>query len=360
MSVRGTVGSCIGRWSQKGAAPDNQEDENRKGRVEISKTVIGVAAKLRPGARIGQWQQDAGVVADEFSAGVRIVIEGNPTQATRDAAQATAELMSRYSPALPQFQRPVTLRVDPSVLTGGSATPDGVLIGLADGKNAANFIDVQKHELGHAFAYRLQQPFGGPSEEGAIHESLGDVFAAATKDDWVIRDFVPRRNMAHPERSPWNPAWGKQGVIPTRFEQADFYSGVFGHQHMNAGIGNRAAYLTGEKLGRLDMSDIYMLALADNPHANGYARLAGATVDASARLDVAAPRAGQPRAEIVRAAWNDVGVMPDPLAGTGEFPRTDLLYHLTGNRAVVESPERQRALDELAARVQSRRRRQAD
>jgi hypothetical protein len=213
-----------------------------------------------------------------------------------------------------------------------------LVCGDGDGKVFGRFtkpIDVLGHELGHALTqYTANLTYAGQS--GALNESISDVFGSCVKQrhlgqdavqaDWLIGEgiFLPGingtalRSMKAPGTAYDDPTLGKDpqvGSMADYVETSDDDGGV----HLNSGIPNRAFYLAATGIGGTSWEGagrIWYAALTSGlPASTGFAQFAEATVAAAVDAGTGA--------EVVRAAWAEVGVLDGargpaaPAPGTG-------------------------------------------
>ncbi len=178
--------------------------------------------------------------------------------------------------------------------------------------------------LGHEFTHAVTEHAAGleyAGQSGALNESVSDVFAACLKQrllgqtaleaDWLIGEgiFVPGikarglRDMAAPGTAYDDPVLGRDpqaadmsGYVDT----TDDNGGV----HLNSGIPNRAFALAATGIGGHSW---------DGAGAVWYAALVGGQVGARtdfAGFAAATVAAAGAHADVVRRAWEQVGVVP--------------------------------------------------
>jgi aureolysin len=160
--------------------------------------------------------------------------------------------------------------------------------------------DIIAHEVGHAILEsEIQMGFAG--QEGALHESFGDVLGSLVDaDDWQIGEdaFTP----------------GKTGDAlrdmskPTRYKHMDDVKGSpsSGEPHLLADIPNLAAVRVAEKIGREEMGKVWFEGFTSHLKDNGkFSDAAAATVKAAELLY----GAGSSQAAAVTDAWTSVGVL---------------------------------------------------
>ena len=174
-------------------------------------------------------------------------------------------------------------------------------IGDGDGRTftpLGSAIDIIAHEAGHAvLESEVQMGFGG--QEGALHESFGDVLGSLLDpDDWQIGEdaYTP----------------GKSGDAlrdmskPTRFKHMDDVRGGGGEPHLLADIPNLAAVRVAEKIGRQEMGKVWYQGFTEYLKDNAqFADAATATLKAAEQLY----GAGSSQATAVTDAWKSVGVL---------------------------------------------------
>jgi Zn-dependent metalloprotease len=174
-------------------------------------------------------------------------------------------------------------------------------IGDGDGKMftpLGQAIDIIAHEAGHAILEsEIQMGFDG--QEGALHESFGDVIGSLVDaDDWQIGEdsFTPGRSgdslrdMSRPEK----------------YHHMDDLRGGSSEPHLLADIPNLAAVRVAEKIGREEMGKVWYEGFTTQlkDHAK-FADAAIATVKAAEQLF----GAGSAQASAVTDAWTSVGVL---------------------------------------------------
>ncbi|MCB0878059.1 MAG: M4 family metallopeptidase [Thermoleophilia bacterium] len=159
-------------------------------------------------------------------------------------------------------------------------------------------IDIIAHEAGHAvLESEVKMGFGG--QEGALHESFGDVLGSLLDpDDWQVGEdaFTP----------------GKAGDAlrdmskPTRYSNMSEVRGNGGEPHLLADIPNLAAVRVAEKIGRQEMGKVWYDGFTEymKDHAQ-FADAAVATVKAAEQLY----GVGSSQAAAVTDAWTSVGVL---------------------------------------------------
>ena len=180
--------------------------------------------------------------------------------------------------------------------------------------------------LGHEFTHALTEHTAGleyQGQPGALNESVSDVFASCLKQrvlgqsaveaDWLIGqglfvegiDARGLRDMAAPGTAYDDPMLGKDpqaGHMDGYVDTTDDHGGV----HLNSGIPNRAFQLAATAIGGHTW---------EGAGAIWYAALTGGQV--TARTDFAGFAAATvatagPQADLVRDAWEQVGVAPTP------------------------------------------------
>lgn len=158
--------------------------------------------------------------------------------------------------------------------------------------------DIIAHEVGHAILEsEIEMGFDG--QEGALHESFGDVLGSLIDDsDWQIGEdsYTPRksgdalRDMSKPQR----------------YHTMDDIRRGDHEPHLLADIPNLAAVRVAEKIGRVEMGKVwydgFTKGLKDNAK---FADAAIATVKAAEQLF----GAGSAQASAVTDAWTSVGVL---------------------------------------------------
>jgi aureolysin len=160
--------------------------------------------------------------------------------------------------------------------------------------------DIIAHEVGHAvLESEISMGFNG--QEGALHESFGDVIGALIDaDDWQIGEdaYTP----------------GKSGDAlrdmskPTRYKHMDDVKGGpnSGEPHLLADIPNLAAVRVAEKIGREEMGKVWYEGFTNHLKDNGkFTDAAAATVKAAELLY----GAGSSQVTAVADAWTSVGVL---------------------------------------------------
>ncbi len=198
-----------------------------------------------------------------------------------------------------------------------------LVFGDGDGRIFERFtkpVDVLAHEFGHAVVqHTANLTYAGQS--GALNESVADAFAACLKQrelgqdaaagDWLIGEgiFTPAvharalRDMAAPGTAFDDEVLGRD---PQVGHMDDYVDGTADHGgvHINSGIPNRAFQLAAVGIGGSSIEgagQVWYAALtsgAVGPDSD-FGSFAGATVEA----------AGE-HADVVRRAWEAVGVTP--------------------------------------------------
>ncbi|MCW2926920.1 MAG: nprE [Thermoleophilia bacterium] len=206
---------------------------------------------------------------------------------------------------------------------------DSIAVGV-DPRSRTPFTDaddVVAHELAHRVIDHMTSEkleLSPLSEDGAVHESLADTFAALIDDDWVLgEDLVaPIRDMSNPERlgHPDNvndldrvlsPKGGHMHPIPltTGDVARDPRTGdpiLVPDWHVVAGIPNKAASLIGEALGRDTTAKIYLKAVRDFVRPGQQVEgLALATLKSASALY----GGDSPQYQATQDAWDAVGVL---------------------------------------------------
>lgn len=204
----------------------------------------------------------------------------------------------------------ITVGVDPRSMTPFTDAPD-----------------VVAHELAHRIIDHMTREkleMSPLSEDGAVHESLADTFAALIDDDWTLgEDLVqPIRVMDDPERlghpdhvndlervlSPRGP---HMHPVPLKTGEMakDPRTGaeiLVPDWHVVAGIPNKAASLIGDALGRETLGKIYLKAVRDYVKPGQEVEgLALATIRSATDLYGAA----SPQLQATQDAWDAVGVL---------------------------------------------------
>lgn len=178
-----------------------------------------------------------------------------------------------------------------------------MFIGDGDGKMFSPLgraTDIIAHEVGHAILEsEIHMGFNG--QEGALHESFGDVMGALVDDkDWTIGEetFTPTkkgdslRDMSKPQK------YHHVDDVKIGLEH--------GEPHQLADIPNLAAFRTAQKIGRQDMGRVWYQGFTENLKDYGkFSDAAAATVKAAEQLF----GAGSKQASAVADAWQSVGVL---------------------------------------------------
>src|SRR6476620_492017 len=201
---------------------------------------------------------------------------------------------------------------------------DQLVFGDGDGKVFDRFtkpVDVLGHELSHAVTqFSANLTYQGQS--GALNESISDVFGSCLKQrllgqtadqaDWLIGEgiFLPSvqgralRSMAEPGTAYDDPTLGKDPQVATMADYVDTQDDN-GGVHTNSGIPNKAFHLAATGIGGTSWDGagtIWYAALTSGISADtDFAAFATATVTAA---EAVSPEA----AEVVRSAWEQVGV----------------------------------------------------
>ena len=176
-------------------------------------------------------------------------------------------------------------------------------IGDGDGKTftpLGKAKDIIAHEVGHAIL-ESEISMGFAGQEGALHESFGDVLGALIDpSDWQVGEdaFTPGtsgdslRDMSKPQR----------------YEHMDQVKGGpnSGEPHLLADIPNLAAVRVADKIGREEMGKVWYEGFTSHLKDNGkFSDAAAATVKAAELLY----GAGSSQATAVTDAWTSVGVL---------------------------------------------------
>jgi hypothetical protein len=200
-----------------------------------------------------------------------------------------------------------------------------LVFGDGDGKVFGRFtepVDV----LGHEFTHAVTQFSAGltyQDQPGALNESVSDCFGTCLKQrvlgqtvdqgDWLVGAgiFMPGvqarglRDMAHPGTAYDDPTLGKDpqvGDMSAYVDTTDDNGGV----HINSGIPNRAFHLAATAMGGSAAEGagrIWYAALGAVDSDVDFVGFATATVEAAG-----------PHADLVRAAWETVGVLGGAVA----------------------------------------------
>ena len=224
---------------------------------------------------------------------------------------------------------------------------DQLVFGDGDGKVFDRFtkpVDVLGHELAHAVTqFTANLTYQGQS--GALNESISDVFGSCLKQrllgqtadqaDWLIGEgiFLPSvqgralRSMAEPGTAYDDPTLGKDPQVATMADYVDTQDDN-GGVHTNSGIPNKAFHLAAIGIGGTSWDGagrIWYAALTSGLSADtDFAGFAAATVTAAEAVSSEA-------AEVVRSAWEQVGVTG--AAGSSSGPTTPA----TGRVAVTRT-----------------------
>lgn len=159
-------------------------------------------------------------------------------------------------------------------------------------------LDIIAHEAGHAvLESEVQMGFSG--QEGALHESFGDVLGALVDpDDWQVGEdaFTPgRAGDALRDMSK-----------PSRYKHMDDVRGPGGEPHLLADIPNLVAVRVAEKLGRDEMGKVWYQGFTEHLKDNAkFVDAAAATVKAAELLY----GTGSDQVSAVADAWTSVGVL---------------------------------------------------
>lgn len=174
-------------------------------------------------------------------------------------------------------------------------------IGDGDGRTFTPLgaaIDIVAHEAGHAIL-ESEIEMGFEGQEGALHESFGDVIGSLLDtDDWMIGEdaYTPGtagdslRDMSKPEK----------------YSHMDQVKKNVTEPHLLADIPNLAAVRVAEKIGRQEMGQVWYQGFTEQLKDNGkFSDAAAATVKAAELLF----GAGSVQASAVTDAWKSVGVL---------------------------------------------------
>jgi Zn-dependent metalloprotease len=205
-----------------------------------------------------------------------------------------------------------------------------MVYGSGDGMAFTRFtisLDVIAHELTHGVTQN-EAALVYHKEPGALNESMSDVFGSMAKQwklghtvaqaDWLIGDKLlltpgqALRSMKAPGTAYNNQFMGRDPQ-PDRMSKflhlADSRSGDSGGVHINSGIPNRAFYLASVNLGAAHSWEkaghIWYTALTSRLKST--ARFADA---ATATVAIAHEQFGATESNAVRAAWQEVEVLP--------------------------------------------------
>jgi Zn-dependent metalloprotease len=205
-----------------------------------------------------------------------------------------------------------------------------MIYGSGDGVAFGRFtscLDVIAHELTHGVT-QYEAALEYHNQSGALNESMSDVFGSMVKQwkrgqtvaqaDWLIGQellLIPNqalRSMKAPGTAYDNQAMGRDPQ-PDRMSRyvslADTRRGDYGGVHINSGIPNRAFYLacvnlgaphSWEKAGRIWYATLTQRLSVSS----GFQEAAMATVSVAQELF------GSADAASVRAAWQEVEVLP--------------------------------------------------
>ena len=237
-----------------------------------------------------------------------------------------------------------------------------LVFGDGDGRVFERFtkpVDVLAHEFGHGvIQHTADLTYRGQS--GALNESVADVFAAclkqrllgqdASEGDWLIGEgiFTPSiraralRDMAAPGTAYDDP---ELGADPQVGHMDDFVvtTADNGGVHLNSGIPNRAFQLAAVAIGGPAIEGagrIWYAALTGDVVRPGsdFADFAAATVAA----------AGE-HTDVVRAAWEQVGVTPADAASATPVPRVLRVSRTGGFAGLTTASEIDLGRDDPAA-----------
>lgn len=180
-------------------------------------------------------------------------------------------------------------------------TSGKMYVGDGDGKTFTPLglaTDILAHEAGHA-VLEAEIKMGFSGQEGALHESFGDVMAALVDpDDWQIGEDA---------YTPGKPGDALRDMSkPQRYKHMDDVKGAAGEPHLLADIPNLAAVRVAEKIGREEMGRVWYDGFTQQlkDHAR-FTDAAAATVKAAELLY----GAGSSQASAVADAWTSVGVL---------------------------------------------------
>ncbi|MCW2924503.1 MAG: peptidase family protein [Thermoleophilia bacterium] len=179
-----------------------------------------------------------------------------------------------------------------------------MFIGDGDGKTFSplgDAVDIIAHETGHAIL-ESEVEMGFDGQEGALHESFGDVVGSLVDaDDWQIGEdaFTP----------------GKAGDSlrdmskPQKYHNMSDVKGSGGEPHDLSEIPSLAAVRVAEKIGREEMGKVWYNGFTEQmkDHAQ-FSDAAAATVKAAELLF----GAGSKQVTAVTDAWTSVGVLKAP------------------------------------------------
>jgi Zn-dependent metalloprotease len=319
-----------------GAGQVAHDEALRERRATHAATVTARAPALAPGP--GGWQV--------HDAGNRLTLPGTPVRgagepetgdvAVDEAAAGIEATLAMFAEGLGRDSYDdAGARVDLTVHYGKdyvNAFWDGshLVFGDGDGRVFERFtkpVDVLAHEFAHAVTeHTAGLVYRG--QPGALNESVSDVFAACLKQrllgqdagdaDWLIGEGLftdavsarALRDMAAPGTAYDDPELGSDPQVG-HMDDYVVTSQDNGGVHLNSGIPNRAFQLAATAIGGSTLEGagtIWYAALTggDVRPTTDFAGFAAATVVA----------AGE-HADAVRAAWEQVGVVPDPRGADG-------------------------------------------
>jgi Zn-dependent metalloprotease len=174
-------------------------------------------------------------------------------------------------------------------------------VGDGDGKlfsPLGGAIDIIAHEVGHAILdSEVRMGFSG--QEGALHESFGDVLGSLIDaDDWQIGEDA---------LTPDTPGDAIRDMSkPGRYTHMDQLRGPGGEPHLLADIPNLVAVRVAEQIGRRDMGKVWYQGFTEHlPDHGKFSDAAAATLKAAELLY----GAGSKQATAVSDAWTSVGVL---------------------------------------------------
>lgn len=201
-----------------------------------------------------------------------------------------------------------------------------LVLGTGDDKIFTDFSkspDVLGHEFSHGVVEHTAnlQYF---SQSGALNESFADVFGSLIEQrmkgedfhtaNWLVGDEIMAdplygealRSMAHPGTAYDNPTLGHD---PQPAHMRDYYNGPNDRQgvHINSGIPNRAFYLTAQELGPEQAGRIWYAGLLGLWPTAEFTD-AAAVLSAQARILARDRQVERDAAQVVRAAFREVGV----------------------------------------------------
>jgi Zn-dependent metalloprotease len=174
-------------------------------------------------------------------------------------------------------------------------------LGDGDGKEWGSFggsVSVVAHEIYHGVIDTEVKLDYSDAEQGALHESFADVFAAGVVGSWQIGEDVI---------TPGTPGDSIRDLAKPSVDNMTNAMRAGGSPHALSGVASLAAVRTADKVGSDAMQRIWYRALVDDlVDGANFVQAAKATAAAAARMF----GTGSKEHDAVVTAWESVGVAP--------------------------------------------------